>query len=273
MKGKLYLVPTPIGNLSDITLRAIDVLKTVDLILAEDTRVSKKLLQRYEIGTPMESYHEFNKVEKLPQILKQLKSHDVALISDAGTPGISDPGYELVQECIEHSFEIIPLPGPTAFVPALIASGMPTNIFTFLGFLPKKKSAQQELLQEFVKSRHTLILYESPYRLLETLDTLLETLGDRHVCIARELSKKFESFYRLDLSQVQQNLRDERIAGEIVIVVQGVDKADSIWNEDRVMKALTQETESGASLSQAAKNVAKVSGWKKSAVYELGLQK
>jgi len=273
MNGKLYLVPTPIGNLSDMTFRAVDVLKKVNLILAEDTRVSKKLLNHFEIETRMEAFHEHNQSEKLPKVIALLKKTDLALISDAGSPGISDPGYELVKACITTGIEVVPLPGPTAFVPALTASGLPSNAFTFLGFLPKKKAAREQILSEYSKSRMTLIFYESPYRILETLEELLTILGNRNICIAREISKKFESFYYLNLEDALSSLRDERVAGEIVLVVGGVEKDSEIWDTDKVKQALQKEVETGQSLSSAAKSVASMSGWKKSVIYEMGLEK
>lgn len=273
MSKTLYLVPTPIGNLSDMTFRAIDVLKKVSWILAEDTRVSGKLLKHFEIETPQKAYHEHNHQEKLPEILKLLQKHDLALISDAGTPGISDPGFGLVQAAIDRDIQVISLPGATAVIPALVASGLPTNQFTFLGFLPKKNSHKINILGEYKRSPMTLVIYESPYRLLKTLKLIKETLGERQVCVAREISKVFETYYRMSSSQAVEYFSQEQFPGEVVIVVGGVDEAEaSDWDETKIKSALQTELNSGVGLNQAAKNIAKISGKKKSEIYQLGLK-
>lgn len=273
MSKKLYIVPTPIGNLTDMTIRAIEVLKSVQLVLVEDTRVSKTLLNHFQIETPIEVYHEHNKEEKLPEVLEKLKKKDIAIITDAGTPGISDPGFLLVRAAIDAGIDIIPLPGPTAFVPALVASGLPTDTFTFLGFLGKKSSARKKTLENWKDVQSTLLLYESPYRVIETLEDLRSVLGDRKACVCREISKKYESFYRGTFSELLELFNDQTIAGEVVIVVTGADKQSMVWDSPKVIQALKQEMNSGQSLSKAAKAVAKQSGWKKSEVYELGLKK
>ncbi|NAS12445.1 16S rRNA (cytidine(1402)-2'-O)-methyltransferase [Poritiphilus flavus] len=219
---KLYLVPTPIGNLEDITLRAISVLKEVDLILAEDTRTSGKLLQRYEISTPMQSHHMHNEHKTLDGIIKRLKSGEqIALISDAGTPAISDPGFLLTRACVENDIPVECLPGATAFVPALVQSGLPNDRFVFEGFLPPKKGRQTRLKQLAEESR-TLIFYESPYKLLKTLSDLSEYFGaDRRVSVSRELTKLYEETIRGTLEEVQEHFKNKAPKGELVIVVAG----------------------------------------------------
>jgi len=220
--GILYIVSTPIGNLSDITLRAIETLKQVDLIAAEDTRHSGILLKNYGITTPLTSYHDFNKQRKGPELIQQILSgSSVALVSDAGTPGISDPGYLLIKLAIENQIQIIPIPGPAAFISALVVSGLPTDKFVFEGFLPNKPQKRRKRLEELSQEKRTLIFYESPYRLLKILEEIKQILGDRRICVARELTKKFEEIKRGTVSEVQQYFQQGIIKGELVIVVEG----------------------------------------------------
>lgn len=221
--SKLYIVPTPIGNLKDMTFRAIDVLKEVDLILAEDSRTSGKLLKHYEIKTPMQSHHMHNEHKTLQGVIKKLQSGiSVALISDAGTPAISDPGFLLTRACIENNIEVECLPGATAFVPALVNSGLPNDKFVFEGFLPVKKGRQTRLKQLAEESR-TMIIYESPHKLVKTLNHLIEYLGeDRPVSISRELTKIYEETVRGSLKDVTKHYINNPPKGEIVIVVGGI---------------------------------------------------
>jgi 16S rRNA (cytidine1402-2'-O)-methyltransferase len=269
LMGTLYIVPTPIGNLEDITLRALRVLKQVALIAAEDTRTSRVLLRHFDISTPTTSYHEHNKLTKLEKIFDALATGDVALISDAGTPGISDPGYELIQAAIAEGIRVEPLPGASALLPALVASGLPTDSFIYLGFIPRKHQAQQDFLAEFTEETRTLVIYESPKRLAETLRTIYEVLGDRQVCVAREVSKKFEEFRRGEVSKVLRFYDGNFPKGEVVLVVGGATKDATIWDEEAVRDALQNRITLGDSLSQAAKTVAAESGWKKREVYAL----
>lgn len=271
MSKTLYLVPTPIGNLADMTFRSVETLKQVSLILAEDTRVSGKLLKHYQINTPQLAFHEHNQIEKLPEVLKTLQKTDVALISDAGTPGISDPGYALVQAAIERDIKIVALPGPTALIPALVASGLPNHQFTFLGFLPKKVSQRQQLLASYQSSAVTLIIYESPYRLVKTLEDIHRSLGNRSICVAREISKIFESYYRLSVTQALELFSQQPVPGEIVIVIGGAEADTMIWDHKQIVQALKQELKTGVGLNQASKNISQLSGKKKSEIYELGL--
>jgi 16S rRNA (cytidine1402-2'-O)-methyltransferase len=219
----LYLVPTPIGNLEDITYRAVRRLREVDLIACEDTRTSQVLLDHYDIDTPTTSYHDHNERDKAPELLTRMRAgRDIALISDAGSPGISDPGFYLTRACWEEGIEVEALPGPTALIPALTASGLPSDRFVFEGFLPKKKGRQTRLT-ELATDPRTLVLYEAPYRLLRTLDDLIDHFGaDRPAAVARELTKKFEEVERGTLTDVRAYFAAyEKIRGECVIVVDG----------------------------------------------------
>ena len=220
--AKIYIVPTPIGNLDDITLRAINVLKDVDLILCEDTRRSKKLLIHYEIETLLRSHHKFNEHQEVDIIIEKIKSGTkVALISDAGTPGISDPGYLIVRTCIQNNIEIDCLPGPTAFVPALINSGIPSDKFIFEGFLPVKKGRKTRL-EILSKEERTMVFYESPHKILKTLNDFLIHFGsNRKVSISRELTKIYEETIRGTIHSVLESLTEKSIKGEIVVIVEG----------------------------------------------------
>ena len=218
----LYVVPTPVGNLEDITLRALRVLKEVDLILAEDTRTSSVLLKHYDIHTPLKSHHKFNEHETSADLSERIRGGlNVALISDAGTPGISDPGFMLVRACVERGVEVQCLPGATAFVPALVDSGLPCDRFYFEGFLPQKKGRQTRLMK-LAEQEHTMIIYESPFRLQKTLEQLAEYLGtDRQASVSREISKVHEETRRGSLAELVQSFKERPAKGEIVIIVDG----------------------------------------------------
>jgi 16S rRNA (cytidine1402-2'-O)-methyltransferase len=224
----LYLVPTPIGNLKDITLRALEVLKEVDLILAEDTRTSSKLLQHYQISRPLSPYHQHNEHRVLTHLVSQLlEGKKMALITDAGTPGISDPAFLLVRECIRTGVRVECLPGATAFVPALVNSGLPAHRFCFEGFLPQKKGRQTHL-QSLAEETRTMIFYESPMRLLRTLEDLAAVFGPERPCsVSRELTKIYEENVRGSLQEVQAHFTDKTVKGEIVLVVAG--KGQEKW--------------------------------------------
>ena len=219
----LYIVPTPVGNLKDITLRSLEVLKSVDVILAEDTRTSSKLLQHYGISKPISPYHQHNEHKVAPHIADQLLAgKNFALITDAGTPGISDPAFLLVRECAKHDIKVETLPGATAFVPALVNSGLPINRFTFEGFLPLKKG-RQTLLKKLAEEERTMVFYESPMRLVKTLEEFIEYFGaERQCCVSRELTKMFEENKRGSLHEVCDYFREKNVKGEIVIVLQGI---------------------------------------------------
>ncbi|MBA2499625.1 MAG: 16S rRNA (cytidine(1402)-2'-O)-methyltransferase [Chitinophagaceae bacterium] len=218
----LYLVPTPIGNLKDITLRALEVLKHVDLVLAEDTRTTSKLLNHYQITTPLTPYHQHNEHKVLSHLVSQLQAgKTMAVVTDAGTPGISDPAFLLVRECVKEGIRVETLPGATAFVPALVNSGLPCNRFVFEGFLPQKKG-RQTLLKKLVEEERTIILYESPMRLVKTLEELAQYLGADRLCsVSRELTKMFEENVRGTLKELADHFKTKTVKGEIVIVIKG----------------------------------------------------
>lgn len=220
--GMLYIVPTPLGNLQDITLRSLEVLRSVDFILCEDTRTSSKLLQHYKIEKPLSPYHQHNEHKIVKHIVEQLKDgKKIALITDAGTPGISDPAFLLVRECIRSDVKVECLPGATAFVPALINSGIPTNHFVFEGFLPLKKG-RQSLLKQLSEEKRTMIFYESPQRLVKTLEEFISCFGKERICsVSRELTKMFEENKRGTLQEVLDHFKQKTVKGEIVIVVEG----------------------------------------------------
>ncbi len=268
MAGTLYLIPTPIGNLEDITLRALRLLKECVLIACEDTRTSRVLLAHFGITTPVTSYHEHNKLTKLDALFAALETGDVALISDAGTPGISDPGYELVREAIERGYTVTPLPGASALIAALVASGLPTDRFVYLGFLPRKNL--RDWFEAFKDERHTMVAYESPHRLTESLEALEAAFGpERQICVAREISKKFEEFIRGSASDVLAHMRDQPPRGEIALVIGGAPETAQTWDEARVRAAFSERLNAGDSRSQAAKAVAAQSGWRKGDIYAM----
>jgi len=218
----LYIVSTPIGNLEDITLRALRILKEVDLVAAEDTRHTSHLLKHYDIHTPLTSYFEGNELKKKEFILSKLKHGDrIALVSDAGTPGISDPGFRLIQLAIENQIPVVPIPGPSALISALSIAGLPTDAFLFKGFLPHKSKKRQDLLKQLKEVRETLIFYESPHRLAETLKDILETLGDRELVLTRELTKVYEEVLRGRVSQIRSQIGERKLKGEITLVIEG----------------------------------------------------
>lgn len=221
----LYIVPTPIGNLADITFRAIDILKSVDLILAEDTRTSSVLLQHYQVQKPITPYHQHNEHKIITHLAEQLLGgKTMALLTDAGTPGISDPAFLLVRECVKHNIKVECLPGATAFVPALVNSGLPMNSFCFEGFLPLKKG-RQTFLKKMAEEERTMVFYESPLRLLKTLNDFIVYFGAaRQCCVSRELTKKFEENKRGTLQEVHEHFNTKPVKGEIVIVVAGKDE-------------------------------------------------
>lgn len=223
MTGKLYIVSTPIGNLKDITFRAIETLKEVDLIACEDTRHTKKLLSHYAIARPLTSYFEHNKIKKGEYLMRLLKEgRKIALVSDSGTPGISDPGFNIIRLAIENGMPVIAIPGPCAFISALVLSGMPTDSFLFQGFLSYKKAKRRKQLEFLKQEKKTIILYESPHRLLKTLGDILDILGDRHIAITRELTKLFEEILRLKVSSAIQHFTANPPRGEFVLIIKGV---------------------------------------------------
>ncbi len=266
-------MPTPIGNLEDITLRALRILREVQLIAAEDTRTTRKLLDHYQITTPLTSYHEHNKLTKLDRIMAALAAGDVALVSDAGTPGVSDPGFELIREAIAQGVTVVPLPGPSAVITALVASGLPTDSYTYLGFLPRKPKALREALEALKAERRTLVAYESPNRLTDTLSAVIEVMGDRPVAVARELTKIYEEVRRGAASAIRDHYLAHEPRGEICLVIGGAadPSEESPWDEARVLAALRMQLEAGEPRRVAAKAVADESGWDRRTVYNLSL--
>jgi 16S rRNA (cytidine1402-2'-O)-methyltransferase len=268
--GTLYLVATPIGNLEDITLRALRVLRESSLIAAEDTRHTRGLLTHFDIHTPLTSYFEHNKLSKLDSILEALRSGDVALVSDAGTPALSDPGYELVRAALKAGFPVVPVPGPSAVIAALVASGLPTDAFIYLGFLPRKESERRALLESLAEVRPTLIAFESPHRLLDTLAAIEHTLGDRRVTVARELTKMFEEVFRGAVSAAKTHFAAKGVAGEITLVIAGAGEAEvGKWDEAQIRRDFAVLLADGMKPREAARFLAEISGWSAREVYEL----
>lgn len=279
MSGKLYLCPTPIGNLEDITLRVLKTLKEVDLIAAEDTRNSIKLLNHFEIKTPMTSYHEFNKVDKAYVLVEKLhQGNSIALITDAGTPGISDPGEELVKICYENGIEVTALPGPVACVTALSFSGQATRRFCFEAFLPKDKKERAFILESLKEETRTIILYEAPHHLKKTLEELYAVLGERSISICRELTKRYEEVRKQDLSLAISYYKENEPRGEYVLVLEGKDKNEiikekqNVWQEMSIEEHMQYYTKQNFDKKEAMKLVAKDRGISKREVYAASIK-
>lgn len=274
MQGKLYLCATPIGNLEDITLRVLRTLEEVDLIAAEDTRNSIKLLNHFEIKTPMTSYHEYNKIEKAYQLVDKMKSGlNVALITDAGTPGISDPGEDLVRICYESGIEVTSLPGAAACITALTLSGLPTRRFAFEAFLPREKKERQTILASLEKETRTIIFYEAPHHLKKTLEELFAVLGDRPLTLCRELTKRYETAFQTTLCGAISYYQENEPKGEFVLVIQGKSQEELLQEEQATWETLSLEEhmahyeEQNISRKEAMKLVAKDRGISKREVY------
>lgn len=275
MQGKLYLCATPIGNLEDITFRVIRILKEADIIAAEDTRHSIKLLNHFEIKTPMTSYHEFNKIEKSIYLVQQMKNGlTVALITDAGTPGISDPGEELVKQCFEAGIEVSSVPGAAACITALTMSGLPTRRFCFEAFLPSDKKEKQHILNELKKETRTIILYEAPHRLVKTLEELKENLGNRTISLCKELTKKFETASKTTFQEALENFSHTEPKGEYVLVIEGKSRKELEEENQKDWQALSIEEHmafyetKGIEKKEAMKLVAKDRGTTKREIYQ-----
>lgn len=266
----LYIVATPIGNLEDITLRAIRVLKEVQIIAAEDTRKTRILLNAYDIKTKMTSYHEHNKWTKLEYILGYLEKGDVAIVSEAGTPGISDPGYELISAAIERDIPVIPVPGPSVIISALAVSGLPTDRFVYLGFLPRKPGSRRLLLESVVDEPGTIIILESPHRLQATLNDILVIVGDRKIAVVRELTKVYEEIYRGRISQAIEHFTD--IKGEFTLVIEGRGKKKEMSLTDDIEKQLNRMRLSGLTAREAISRVTGETGISKRELYRAWLR-
>jgi len=267
--GKLYLIPTPIGNMQDMTLRALETLRNVDHIYCEDTRNTRMLLAHYDIHKVLKSYHMFNEDKKYMEIIQELKDGlDIAVVTDAGYPGISDPGYLVCKKAIEEGCEVTTLPGPTASLTALVTSGIPCDKFTFFGFLNHDLPQKRKELESLVDNKYTLIFYESPHRIDETLEVMKEILGNRYICIARELTKKHEEFIRGTI----QDIIDEQheLKGEMVIIVEGSKKESKIVSlcELTVQEHYDYYLKQGMDSKEAMKAVAKDRGVSKSDIYK-----
>jgi len=266
--GALYLVATPIGNLEDISARALKTLAQVNLIAAEDTRHTRKLLDHFKIGTPMLSYHEHNKLTRLEDVLATLAHGDVALVSDAGTPALNDPGYELVRAALDAGFSVSPIPGPSAPLAALVVSGLPTDAFLYLGYLPRKANERRALLEQVAAFRYTLIFLESPHRVAASLRDLQVVLGDRQIALARELTKLYEEVFRGSLSEAIARFDAQPARGEITLVVAG-NRLRQAWTEEQLQAAIQQALAQMRPVSQAAGEIAAQSGWPRRKIYRL----
>lgn len=280
MPGTLYLCATPIGNLEDMTFRAVRVLREADLIAAEDTRNSRKLLTHFDIRTPMTSYHEYNKFDKGRKLVESLlEGKNIALITDAGTPGISDPGEELVRMCYAAGICVTAVPGAAACVAALTVSGLPTRRFAFEAFLPSEKKEREEILETLVREQRTIVLYEAPHRLVKTLRLLAERLGDRQVSVCRELTKKHETIYRASLPEAADYYENNVPRGECVIVIEGMSRESIRQEEKEKWENLSVEEHVDYYISQgldrktAMKNAAKDRGVQKRDIYNYLEQK
>ncbi|MBZ4418584.1 16S rRNA (cytidine(1402)-2'-O)-methyltransferase [Myxococcus sp. RHSTA-1-4] len=272
MAGTLYLVATPIGNLGDITSRALETLRQVRFIACEDTRHSRVLLDHFGIGgKDLVSLPAFAEGQRAGRILDRIaEGEDCALVTDAGSPAISDPGEKLVAEALERGLNVVPIPGPTALVAALSASGLPTGRFHFLGFLPRKGAERRAMLEEVASLSATLVLYESPRRLAETLPDLMDAWGDRRACVARELTKLHEEFARGTLSELAARYAAEEARGEVVVLVEGR-TGERRWSEDELRKALEEGLGRGEKLKALSTELARRAGWAGQDVYRLGL--
>ncbi|MEH2138037.1 16S rRNA (cytidine(1402)-2'-O)-methyltransferase [Nostoc sp.] len=271
--GTLYVVGTPIGNLEDITFRAVRILQTVDIIAAEDTRHTGKLLQHFQVKTPQVSYHEHNRTSRIPELLEHLINNKaIALVSDAGMPGISDPGYELVKACIEAGIPVVPIPGASAAITALSASGLPTNRFVFEGFLPPKTQQRQEHLESLQTESRTMIFYESPHRLRDTLQDLAEVWGsDRQIVLGRELTKLYEEFWRGTITEAIAHYSQREPQGEYTLVVAGIPASQPQLTEEELKAELKQLISQGISRSQASRQLAKFTSLPRRQLYQLAL--
>jgi len=275
MPGQLYICATPIGNLEDITLRVLRTLKEVDLIAAEDTRNTIKLLNHFDIKTPMTSYHEYNKVDKARYLVDQMREGiSVALVTDAGTPAISDPGEELVRQCYEAGIALTSLPGPAACITALTISGLPTRRFCFEAFLPSDKKERREVLKELENETRTMIIYEAPHHLLKTLEELREVLGNRRISICKELTKTFERVFQMTIEEAVEKFRNETPRGEQVLVIEGKsrtelkEEAERAWERMSLEEHMDHYLSQGIEKKEAMRMVAKDRGISKRDVYQ-----
>jgi 16S rRNA (cytidine1402-2'-O)-methyltransferase len=269
----LYVVGTPIGNLGDITYRAVEVLHKVDLIAAEDTRHTGLLLQHFQIDTPQISFHSHNTQSRLPELLTALKNRSVALVTDAGMPGISDPGLELVQGCIAQGWRVVPIPGVTALVTGLVASGLDTGRFVFEGFLPTEKQARQQIIEALLREPRTIVFYEAPHRICKTLADLIAILGTtRPIVVGRELTKQFEEFKRFTLAEALNYFGSHTPRGEFTLILAGATPEPMAWTEDKIIGELQEMIKNGIPRSEASRRIAEFTGMAKRQIYHWSLQ-
>ncbi len=266
--GTLYLVATPIGNLEDLSSRALRVLKSVGLIAAEDTRQTGKLLNHFDIHTRMISYHEHNKLTRLDQVLAALKEGQVALVSDAGTPALNDPGYELVRAALHAGHEVSPIPGPCAPLAALVVSGLPTDTFLYLGYLPRKTAERRKLLENIANQPYTLLFLETPHRLISALNDLRQVLGNRRIAVARELTKMHEEIFRGALDDALLHFQQQPPRGEFTLVVAGFSPTQENWTEERLDNELDVRLMDGEPPAKLAAELASESGWPRRKIYQ-----
>ena len=268
--GTLYLVATPIGNLEDISPRALRILRESIHIAAEDTRHTGSLLKHFNINTPLTSYFEHNKLTKLDFVLEKLAQGDVALVSDAGTPAINDPGYELVQAALASGFDVRPVPGPSAPISALTVSGLPTDSFLYLGYLPHKAGERRNKLKEVAEQPYTLIFFETPHRITDSLEDIRSTLGDRRICVAREMTKLYEEYWRGDVSGALEYFKSKEPRGEFTLVIEGKKREENEkWEESKLLDAIKQELKAGRSAKEISADLSGQSGWNKKEIYAL----
>jgi len=268
--GILYLVATPIGNLEDLSPRAVRILREAALIAAEDTRHTGALLKRFEIKSPLTSYFEHNKIGKLDRILEALAGGDVALVSDAGTPAINDPGYELVQAALAAGFDVRPVPGPSAPISALTVSGLPTDSFLYLGYLPHKTGERRKAVGQVSNLPYTLVFLETPHRIVDSLEDLLFALGDRRICVAREMTKLYEEYWRGLISGAIEHFKSKEPRGEFTLVIEGKKtETRERWTEADLLDAIQKELATAQSARDIASSLSEVSGWGRREVYDL----
>jgi 16S rRNA (cytidine1402-2'-O)-methyltransferase len=268
--GILYLVSTPIGNLEDLSPRAVRILREAVLIAAEDTRHTGTLLKHFEIQSPLTSYFEHNKISKLDRVLEALVDGDVALVSDAGTPAINDPGYELVQAALAAGFDVRPVPGPSAPISALSVSGLPTDSFLYLGYLPHKSTERRKTVSQVSNLTYTLIFLESPHRIVDSLADILSVLGDRRICVAREMTKLYEEYWRGPVSGAIEHFKSKEPRGEFTLVIEGKKSEDRLrWTEEEMVEAIKAALQGGKSAKEISAELAEASGWNKKEIYDL----
>ncbi len=272
IKGRLYICSTPIGNIEDITLRVLRILKEVDLIAAEDTRITKKLLAFYDIHNPIISFNQVNEKKVILKLTDRLlQGKKIALVSDAGTPGIQDPGHTLIKKCIELGIDYESLPGPSALIAAAIISGLPTNDLRFLGFLPRKTGQRKKLLTDLKDEKSTLIFYESPHRITNSLKDIEDVFGSRKVALLREITKKFEERLFGSSKEIQKEIGDKKIKGEIVLVIKGADSKSETVTAEEIRNDLTSLLKQGLTKKDSVKKVASIRGVPRKRVYEESL--